>query len=104
VYVAGRVLVQLDYVSKLRRFFGPTFDGLKPFHKQGAVSAKAASYAMWYEAGEPGGVEQFDAHYRRVRTAFNRLLELGYLRKNSGGDKGYLVNELYASQPPQSSP
>src|SRR5665213_3183363 len=85
IYVADRVLVQLDHIPELRRLFGPTFDGLKPFQKQvlgivyrfnkysrtRAVSAKAASYSIWYEEGEPGGVEQFDTHYRRVRKAFN---------------------------------
>ena len=113
VYIADRVLVSLEHVLELRTLFGATFEGLKPFPKQvlgivfrfnkyskiRAVSAKAASYALWYEEGERGGVEQFDSHYRRVRLAFNRLLKLGYVkRETSDKSNGYLLNESYSSQ------
>jgi hypothetical protein len=115
VYLADRVLVQLNHVSEVRAMFGPTFDGLKPFLKQvlgivyrfnkysraRAVSAKGASYAIWYDEGQPGGIEQFDAHYRRVRQAFNRLSQLGYVQREASGKvKGYFLNESYSTQHP----
>lgn len=109
VYVVDQVLVRLNHVPELRGVFGPTFDGLKEFQKEllgivyrfnrysrtPAVSAKAASYAIWYEKGEPGGVEQFDIHYRRVRNAFNQLDNLGYIKREADGKRGYWLNETY---------
>jgi ATP-dependent DNA helicase RecG len=109
VYVADRVLIRLEYTAELRAFFGPTFDGLPPFHKQllgvvyrfgqyskaKAVSAKQASYVLWYEEGEPGSVEQFDLHYRKVRRAFNKLLDFGYLKRQPSKGGGYLLNDAY---------
>lgn len=114
VYISDRVLVRLDHALELRLLFGPMFDGLKPFHKlilgivyrfnkyssTPAVSAKAVSYAIWYEDGQPGGVEQFDSHYRRVRLAFNKLSKLSYLKRMTPQDtKGYVLNESYLRDP-----
>ena len=59
------------------------------------VSAKQASYSLWYESGHTsGGIEQFDAFYRKVRYAFNKLEKEGLLKKMQK-TRGYLLNEDY---------
>lgn len=107
VYIADRVIVLSEFTSELRIFFGITFDGLNEFQKRllgivyrfekynkvKAVSAKQASYVLWYEDGEPGGIEQFDSHYRKVRYTINKLLHLGYVKREH--TKRYRLNESY---------
>ena len=112
VYLADRVLMGRDYLSELRSIFGPGFDALDPFLKRvlgvvyrfshyskaGTVSAKQASFSLWYEqGGAPGNIEQFDAFYRKVRSAFNRLAKEGFAVKAPGArSRGYLLNAARA--------
>lgn len=109
VYLADRVLVRMNYADELQRIFGRTFNGLSVLAKQilgvvyrfgqyskaPAVSAKQASFVLWYDEREPGGIEQFDAHYRKVRYAFNKLLEQGYVKRAESKRSGYLLNDQY---------
>jgi ATP-dependent DNA helicase RecG len=105
IYVADRVLLRKDYIPELRQQFGLKFDGLDDIHKQvltvvyrhnrfskkRLVSAKAASFSLWYERGESsGGIEEFDAFYRKVRYAFNRLAKDGFIEKQAG-TRGYAL-------------
>lgn len=105
IYVADRVLVRKDYVEELRGQFGLQFDGLDELHKQVLgvvyrynnyskkrfVSAKVASFSLWYERGRAGDdIEQFDAFYRKVRRVFNRLVGDGFLEKQQG-TRGYVL-------------
>ncbi len=105
IYVADRVLVRKDYVKELRQQFGLRFDGLDDLHKQvlsvvyrynnyskkRLVSAKVASFSLWYErGGSAGDIEQFDAFYRKVRYVFNRLQKDGFVEK-SMGTRGYVL-------------
>jgi len=112
VYVVDRVLITAGYIEELRQLFGSMFDGLTPLDKRllgvvyrygmyskiKAVSAKQASYILWYEDGEPGGVEQFDAHYRKVRREFNRLEKFGYVRKARKSPAGYRLNQGFMNK------
>ena len=66
-------------------------------NKARLVSAKQASFVLWYEAGgAPGGIEQFDAFYRKVRFAFNKLLAGEFVTKMPG-TRGYLLNTDFLS-------
>jgi predicted HTH transcriptional regulator len=111
VYVADRVLVSRGYLAELRAMFGIGFDGLDPLLKQAlgvvyrfnhfskarVVSAKQASFTLWYEGeGASGGIEQFDAFYRKVRYAFNKLQTGGFVVKKEG-TRGYLLSTDYLS-------
>ncbi len=112
VYVADRVLVSHDYAAELRGIFGAAFDGLQPilrqllgivfrfgkYSKAKTVSAKQASYVLWYDQGDSGSIEQFDAHYRRVRRTFNKLEEFGYVKKSALKPSGYILNEQYGGR------
>jgi hypothetical protein len=105
IYVADRELVRKDYVPELRQHFGLKFDGLDALHKQvlsmvyrychyskrKCVSAKVASFNLWYErGGAAGDIEQFDAFYRKVRYVFNRLNKDGFVEKPDG-KRGYVL-------------
>jgi predicted HTH transcriptional regulator len=105
IYVADRVLLRKDYVQELRRQFGLKFDGLDDLHKRVLsvvyrhnhfsrkrwVSAKVASYGLWYErGGSAGDIKQFDAFYRKVRYVFNRLEKDGLVEKTEG-TRGYVL-------------
>ena len=109
IYIADRVLMSRGYLAELREMFGLGFDALDPLSKQvlgivyrfnhfsklKVVSAKQASYSIWYESNGPtGGIEQFDSFYRRVRYAFNKLQEREYIHKKVQ-TRGYLLNEEY---------
>jgi ATP-dependent DNA helicase RecG len=110
VYFAHPTLVRLDYSAELRQLFGGTFNGLKELQQKVLgvvyrysnyggplnVNAKRASYAIWYEDGATGTVEEFDRLYRAVRLAFKQLLKLGYLVKMSNAGKfNYRLNGDY---------
>ena len=109
IYIADRVLMSRGYLAELREMFGLGFDTLDALSKQvlgivyrfnhfsklKVVSAKQASYSIWYESNGPtGGIEQFDSFYRRVRYAFNKLQEREYIHKKVQ-TRGYLLNEDY---------
>lgn len=114
VYVADRVLVSRGYLAELRAMFGIGFDRLDPLLKQAlgvvyrfnhfskarVVSAKQASFTLWYEGeGAPGGIEQFDAFYGKVRYAFNKLQTGGFVAKKEG-TPGYLLKTDYLATHP----
>jgi hypothetical protein len=106
IYQADPVLLRKDYIPELRQQFGLRFDGLDNLHKdvlsivyrhnhyskKAEVSAKVASFNLWYSRqGASGEIEQFDAFYRRVRYAFNRLEKDGFLQRREGS-RGYILN------------
>jgi predicted HTH transcriptional regulator len=116
VYVADRILMSRGHVAELRQIFSAAFDALDPFlksvlgivyrfnnyHKARLVSAKQASFVLWYEGGgTSGGIEQFDAFYRRVRYAFNKLLKGDFVIK-AQGTRGYRLNTNSKVTPVQS--
>jgi ATP-dependent DNA helicase RecG len=107
IYLADRALVRKDYILELRQQFGLKFDGLDELHKQvlsvvyrynhfskkRLVSAKVASFSLWYErGGASGDIEQFDAFYRKVRYVFNRLAKDEFVEKQPG-TRGYVLKE-----------
>lgn len=107
VYLAHRVLVKKDYTEELRHLFGAGFDSLPDIQKQilGVVyrynnyskvkraSAKQTSFALWAaQDSGPDDIRAFDAFYRQVRYAFNRLHQAGFVQKQPGS-RGYLLRE-----------
>jgi ATP-dependent DNA helicase RecG len=111
LYVADRVLMSRGHIPELRQVFGSAFDGLDPllksvlgivyrfnnYNKAQLVSAKQASFVLWYEGGgTSGGIEQFDVFYRRVRYAFNKLLKGDFITK-AQGTRGYRLNTNYVA-------
>jgi hypothetical protein len=54
-------------------------------------------FVLWHDGGgTSGGIEQFDAFYRKVRYAFNQLLR-GYFVTKAQGRHGYRLNDGYLS-------
>jgi predicted HTH transcriptional regulator len=109
IYVTDRALMNRGYVTELRALFGPGFDVLDAlakhvlgvvyrfnhFSKAKVVSAKQASYSLWYEGGgASGGIEQFDSFYRKVRYIFNKLEKGEFIQKKEG-TRGYLLKADY---------
>lgn len=109
IYVADRVLVKREYVEELRRIFGAGFDLLDStakevlgvvyrhnhFCKVRPVSAKQASFALWYElGGAPGNIKEFDTFYRKIRSTFNKIEKAGFVGKVDG-TRGYVLREDY---------
>jgi len=107
VYVADRVLVSKSYLMELRVLFGAGYDTLDPFQKEilgvvyrfdhyskaGVVSAKQASFSLWFQAVHPGDdIKEFDTFYRKARYAFNKLEKGGFVLKKFG-TRGYLLNK-----------
>lgn len=107
IYIADRVLVQRTYRKELRELFGTGLDALDDtakdvlgvlfrhnrFAREKSVSAKQASFALWYyRGGAVGDIKQFDTFYRKIRYLFNRLEAGGYLRKVEG-THGYVLRE-----------
>jgi len=105
VYVVDRVLMTKNYLAELRVLFGPGFDALDGllkdvlgviyrfnlFSKAKMVSAKQASFALWFEAGNASDdIKEFDAFYRKVRRAFNKLDDGGFIAKKAE-TRGYLL-------------
>jgi hypothetical protein len=110
VYIADRVLVCRDYVKELRGIFGTGFDLLDAtskqaldvvyrnnhFCKEQPVSAKQASFALWYETDEPkGDIREFDTFYRKIRNTFNKIEKGGFVKKVDG-TRGYVLNSGFA--------
>jgi hypothetical protein len=58
-----------------------------------AISAKQASFALWYDrGGAAGDIKEFDTFYRKIRYLFNKLEKGGYLRKVDD-TRGYVLRE-----------
>ncbi len=97
VYIVDRVLIETDYLARLRELFGELFDALEPIQKQilgvvwrfehysksKIVSAKQAAFALWYELDSTGrdDIAAFDSFYRRVRRMFNVLESSEFVEK-----------------------
>lgn len=109
VYVADRVLLGHDYLKELRGTFGPGFDALDPlakrvlgivyrfnhFSRSKAPSAKQTSFALWHEDGNAeSDIKAFDTFYRKVRYAFNKLEQGGFIKKDAGA-RGYFLRSDY---------
>ncbi len=109
VYVVDRVLMTKSYLTELRALFGLGFDALDAFLKQilgvvyrfnhyskgKVVSAKQASFFLWFEAGRASDdIKEFDAFYRKTRYAFNKLEKGGFVLKKPG-TRGYLLKTDY---------
>ena len=111
IYVTDRVLVQRSYARELRELFGEAFDGLDETAKEslgvvyrhnqfctiGSVSAKQATFALWYErGGTDNNIKEFDAFYRKLRNIFNKLEKAGFVEKVEG-TRGYLLRKDFLS-------
>ena len=109
IYVVDRVFMKKDYLGELRAMFGAGFDPLDELHKQilgvvyrfnqyakaKLVSAKQASFSLWFEADRANNdIKEFDAFYRKVRYAFNKLEKGGFVGKKPG-TRGYLLKTDY---------
>lgn len=104
IYIADRELVRNDYIRELRLLFGINFDALNPlfkrilgvvyrynhFSKVRVVSAKQASFMLWYDQGGRENIKAFDAFYRRVRSAFNLLKKDGFVENQL--PRGYVLS------------
>lgn len=112
IYVADPVLLSSGYFAELREMFGPGFDSLdetskkilgvayrfQRFSKAKAISAKQASFSLWYDSEDASNdIRQFDAFYRKVRYAFNKLEAAGFIRKQDNA-RGYRLNEDFRRQ------
>lgn len=110
VYIADRVLVTREYVRELRGIFGAGFDLLDATAKEvlgivyrhnhyckvEPVSAKQASFALWYEqGGKEGDIKQFDTFYRKIRNTFNKIEKAGFVKKVVG-TRGYVLREDFS--------
>ena len=109
IYLADRALLAREYLPELRSLFGPSFDALDEtskrllgvvyrfnnFSNARVVSAKQASFSLWYESGDASeDIQQFDAFYRKVRSRFNKLATSGFVEKKLG-TRGYLLQVDY---------
>ena len=107
IYIADRVLVQRTYRKELREMFGTGLDALDDtakdvlgvlfrhnrFAREKAISAKQASFALWYDrGGAAGDIKEFDTFYRKIRYLFNKLEKGCYLRKVDG-THGYVLRD-----------
>jgi len=107
IYIADRVLVQRSYRRELRNMFGTGLDALDDtakdvlgvlfrhsrYAREKAVSAKQASFALWYDrGGAAGDIKQFDTFYRKIRYLFNKLEKGGFIVKVEN-TKGYVLSE-----------
>ncbi len=112
IYVADRVFMKKDYLGELRAMFGVGFDALgelpkeilgvvyrfNQYAKAKVVSAKQASFALWFEADRANDdIKEFDAFYRKVRYAFNKLEKGGFVAKKPG-TRGYLLKTDYRTR------
>lgn len=112
IYIVDRVLMKRGYVQELKDLFGSVFDVLKPvekqtlgmiyrfnhFSKEKIVSAKRASFALWYDGGGThDGIEAFDSYYRKIRYVFNKLEKGGFIAKSDEKKKigGYSLRTDY---------
>ncbi len=109
IYVVDRVLIRNNYLSELRKVFGAGFDGLDEtlkqvlgvvyrhnnFSKAKVVSAKQASFALWFDLDTANDdIKEFDRLYRKVRFAFNKLEKAGFVVKKTEA-RGYHLNQDY---------
>jgi hypothetical protein len=109
VYVVDPILVKADSTTELRLQFGADFDVLNPvdkdvlsvayrysrFSKSRRVSAKQASFSIWYgQEDKQEDIRAFDAFYRKVRYSFNRLAAAGFVIKLEK-TRGYVINEQF---------
>lgn len=107
IYLVDRVLVRKDYLTELRKMFGIRFDALDDLRKDilslvyrfnnyskvKAISAKSASFNLWNYRGGSDDIKEFDAFYRKVRYSFNKLEESGFVKKDTGKTRAYVLNQ-----------
>lgn len=104
IYLVDPVLTGRSYLADLRSLYGSAFDGINPFQKEvlgivyrahhfskiHEVSAKQVAFDLWhYQENALTDITAFDKFYRRVRSAFNRLLAEGYLKRTES--KRYIL-------------
>ncbi len=108
IYIPDRALVKNDYTAELRGIFGAGFDSLATLQKEilsivyrynnyskvKRVSAKQASFALWATQERQDDIRAFDAFYRRVRNAFNKLEKGGFVQRQEG-TRGYVLKLDY---------
>lgn len=101
IYVADRELVRKDYFAELRKTYGILFDALdersknvlsvvyrfQHFSRSEAVSAKQASFDLWWATGGSDDIKAFDAFYRQVRSTFKRLERAGFVKERPSPSK-----------------
>jgi ATP-dependent DNA helicase RecG len=112
VYIADQLLVKAESTAELRLQFGNGFDALSSldkdvlsvvhrynrFSKSRRVSAKQASFSLWYgREDKQEDIRAFDAFYRKVRYSFNRLAKAGFLLKQEN-TRGYVINDNFRSE------
>jgi predicted HTH transcriptional regulator len=111
IYVVDRVLMQDGYRQELQALFGETLlAALEPvsrrcldvlyrnerYSKSQAVTAKMAAFSLWYEEkGALQDIKAFDAFYRKVRYAFNKLEKGELILKPLPNARGFALNEDY---------
>ena len=118
IYIADRELMRKNYLPELRRMFGLGFDGLDQrsknvlsvvyrfnyFSRDGAVSAKAASFDLWSQQGGGEDIRAFDAFYRQVRYTFNQLERSEFVKKAVRSRRYVLDDRAGSSMLPAGDP
>jgi ATP-dependent DNA helicase RecG len=113
IYLVDRVLMKDDFQGELGELFGEslaTIDMLARrclaeiyrrgrYHRLKPVTAKVAAFALWYaEKGNRQDIKEFDAFYRKVRYAFNKLLKGMFISKPKASDRGFTINQKFHQQ------
>lgn len=112
IYVADRELMKRDYHNELAVIYGEALLGLevmlrdiinimyrhRRFSKAATVTAKMAAFALWYEQHSGSqDIKGFDAFYRKVRYAFNKLEKSGLIVKPNEG-RGFALNVAFRNE------
>lgn len=112
IYVADRELMKRDYRDELTAIYGDALLGLeamlrdiinimyrhRQFSKAATVTAKMAAFSLWYEQHSGSqDIKGFDAFYRKVRYAFNKLEKSGLIVKPNEG-RGFALNTTFLNE------
>jgi ATP-dependent DNA helicase RecG len=112
IYVVDRVLMRRDYQDELEQLFGGALGQLPELHRDildvlfqheeysevKAVRARTAAHELWAEKrGGSADLREFDAFDRRVRNAFRRLENAGFIVR-AAGEKGFVLNRGFLQQ------
>lgn len=111
VFLADRILMQDGYREELQALYGDTLlttlehlsrRCLNVLYRHGhysknkAVTAKTTAFSLWFEEkGALQDIKEFDAFYRKVRYAFNKLEKGELIMRPSANARGYVLNENF---------
>ena len=105
VYIVEDTFLRENYFPELRNIYGANFDTLDQLSKEilsilyrfnnfstsPSVSAKLASFNIWYSQNRSGNIKEFDTFYRKIRRTFNKLETNAFIKK-AENSKGYILS------------